>query len=111
MHECHCHQPPFLHSDFTTKTIGTDLTHGRYGDVTLEKCNACGDLWLRYFVEYEAFSRSGRWFRALISEQLSKTITPEGALAYINRQPWYLAGGSYFQSDGFRTSGEAEVGI
>jgi len=111
MHECHCCQPPFLYRDFTSQSIGKDETDGRYGDVSIEKCNNCGSSWLRYFVEYEAFSKSGRWFRAPMSPESTATITPEKAIDYINQQPWYFAGGSYFQSEGFRTTGVARVNI
>ena len=48
-----------------------DETDNRYGDVELHVCRQCGTHWLRYFVEHEAFSRSGRWYYGLLPDALS----------------------------------------
>jgi hypothetical protein len=34
-------------------------------------------LWLRYLVEYDAFSRSGRWAEAPIEEGAAAMMTPQ----------------------------------
>ena len=65
----------------------------------------CQRLWLRYFVEYEAFSRSGRWARGLISEAEAEVIAPEDAPAHLERLPSYLYGGSYFDGQAGVRSG------
>lgn len=62
-------------------------------------------LWLHYHVEYEAFSRSGRWFRAPIRDEKLAEITPETAVRYIEEQEWHIRGGSHFS-----TSGEIATG-
>ena len=67
---------------------------GRFADATLNRCRSCGRLWLRYLVEYEVFSRSGRWARGLISDEAAQTITPETAAPFLNGLDWYLYGGS-----------------
>jgi hypothetical protein len=71
--------------------------------VTVEECRECGLLWLRYSVEYEAFSRSGRWARAHISRPEAEEMTPELATTHLQRGS-YMHGGSYFDGvSGWRT--------
>ena len=77
-----------------------------------------GDLpgkWVKFqsalTVEYEAFTASGRWFRGILSEKDALTITPENAIAYLESLPWYFAGGSYFQSTGFKTHGKIHADL
>jgi hypothetical protein len=102
---CVCGQPQATHDCFDNKAVGVDPTEGRYAEVSLRRCRRCSRLWLRYFVEYESFSRSGRWARGLISERDAETITPEAAAPYLARLPWYLYGGSYFDGVPGRRSG------
>lgn len=64
--DCPCMNPPFDYRDYDEKYIGRDEIKGRFGSVTIETCKNCGVLWLHYFVEYEAFTASGRWSRGLI---------------------------------------------
>jgi hypothetical protein len=88
----------------TVHDVGTDLTDGRYAEVEVGECTACGLLWLRYFVEYEAFSNSGRWARGIIGRIEAEQMTPERAQAYLESLPAYLYGGSYFDGkSGWRT--------
>jgi hypothetical protein len=80
-----------------------DETDGRYAMVEIQACRDCGALWLRYSLEYEGFSRSGRWARAPISELEASEVTPELATAYLERDA-YAYGGSYFDGvSGWRT--------
>ncbi len=97
---CKCHNPTISYSDYTQDFIGTDETNGRFGEVTIEKCNYCNSLWLKYFVEYESFSQSGRWHRGLITEQDVKNITPENSIDYLQSIEWHIYGGSYFNTTG-----------
>ena len=66
-----------------------------YAEVTAHACRECGLLWLRYSVEYEGFSRSGRWARAHIAVPAADQITPESAVSHLERDE-YAYGGSYF---------------
>lgn len=100
---CICELPTAPYTTFISTAIGCDATNGRYADVSLERCTACRRLWLRYHVEYEGFSGSGRWARGLIAPDKA-AITPETAAAYIDGLDWYLRGGSYFGAAG-RASG------
>lgn len=94
---CACEQPDAGYKLFRSRGLGRDDTDGRFADVSLERCRRCGRLWLRYFVEYEAFSRSGRWARGLISDEAAEAMTPADATHYLHERPWYLYGGSYFE--------------
>jgi hypothetical protein len=78
------------------KFIGVDETLGRFGQVTLKQCRHCRRWWLHYFVEYEAFRASGRYFMGLITPEVAETITPETAVEYLESLDWHLYGGSYF---------------
>ncbi|MDR2452600.1 MAG: hypothetical protein LBE85_12760 [Candidatus Accumulibacter sp.] len=105
MSDCRCFNPPFDYQDYDTSPVGTDMTNGRYGEVTLKTCKHCGTIWLNYHVEYESYTASGRWFRGPISRADATKMAPESAIAYLERLPWYFAGGSYFRSCGERWSG------
>ena len=111
MSDCHCYHPPFDYRDFTSTPVGIDETEGRFGEVSIETCLNCGTKWLRYFVEYEAFTASGRWFRGLITDAEIARITPERAVPFLEQIPWHLVGGSYFQSQGERRSGKIRAGL
>lgn len=79
-----------------TVQIGIDETEGRFADVTVERCGSCGRVWLRYFVEYEAFSQSGRWARGEITEQQAREVTPQTARKMLEGLASYVRGGSCF---------------
>lgn len=96
-HDCICMNPEKIRwNKFTSQRVGIDEQCGRFGEVSLEKCQMCQRIWLHYFVEYEHLSGSGRWYRGLISEEIAQTITPENAVEILNNLEWHLYGGSYF---------------
>jgi hypothetical protein len=103
--------PPFHYTDFSSAAIGVDKTNGRYGEVSIETCRACGSKWLRYLAEFEAFTKSGRWYKGLLSEEAARSITPETAVAVLESLEWRFAGGSYFESTGFRSTGPVLVNL
>lgn len=105
MPECLCMTPPFDYRDFETTPLGVDETKGRNGEVSVETCKACGSLWLRYFVEWEWFSESGRWYRGLVTSELVESLKPEQAPELLSSLPWYFYGGSYFRTRGRKGSG------
>lgn len=105
MDKCRCMTPPFDFRDFDARPVGTDTTNGRFGEVSVETCKACGAKWLHYFVEFEAFSESGRWYRGLVTADMVAALTPEGSVSLLEQLPWYFAGGSYFNSTGHKGSG------
>lgn len=107
--QCRCMTPPFHFSDFTSVEVGIDRTKSRFGEVTLETCKHCGTVWLRYFVEYEYRSGSGRWYRGQIDTPLAAKLTPENAVAILEALPEYFYGGSYFGSTGSLGCGQVFV--
>jgi hypothetical protein len=103
--------PPFHCADFDSESIGVDETNCRFGEVSVETCKTCGSKWLRYLVEYEAFTGSGRWYRGLASPEMLQSLTPERAVAALAGLPWYFYGGSYFKSTGQRGVGPLSVDL
>ena len=95
--ECACEDPKARYDLFDTRQLPEyDKTSGRFGEVSIMRCRSCARFWLRYFVEYEGFTASGRWGRGLIDEGMIEQITPENALDVLRALPWYILGGSYW---------------
>src|SRR4029077_9893072 len=91
MNECACLVDGPQNPDvINERYIGCDKTSGRFADVTLLRCARCQRLWLRYAVEYEAFSRSGRWAAAPIDQTAAETMTPEVAAPFLDRRSHYI---------------------
>jgi hypothetical protein len=99
---CRCETPPLDYRDFERRELGVDEADGRYADVAIERCRHCGRDWLRYHYEIEAFPRSGRWYRGLVSPEAAARATPGNAREILAALPWHLAGGSYFGHAGKR---------
>ena len=99
---CRCLCPPFHYTDYDSCHVGVDETEGRYADVSVERCNRCGQRWLRYHYEVEAYPRSGRWYQVAISEAEAVAVTATTAVAMMCRHRWHFRGGSYFNSAGDR---------
>ena len=85
--------------------LGVDETEGRFADVSAGACRACGRRWLRYQVEYEYRSRSGRWAMCLLDPDVVERITPETAPEFLAAAPWHIKGGSFWGHAGQRSSG------
>lgn len=94
---------PFFHYE-EVKSIGVDETLGRFGEVKLRRCLHCGRHWLHYFVEFEAYRKSGRYYMGLITPELAESITPETAADYIGNLDWHLYGGSFFDGETGRSN-------
>ena len=110
--DCHClvegpRHPAVVDECF----IGVDKSEGRYADVTLSRCTRCQRLWLRYQVEYEAFSRSARWAEAPIDEQAAAAMRPEAAAAFLDDAEFHFYGGSFWGHAGKRGHGRLPWGI
>jgi hypothetical protein len=100
--QCSCQTATAPASNFTNFPIGTDSTRGRFGEVTLERCLQCQRFWLRYFVEYEGVSQSGRWYRG--------ELKPERAVALLEAMPEVVYGGSYFRKQADQSSAQSGHG-
>jgi hypothetical protein len=98
---CGCFTGPPYRLDFK-KDLGLDV---RFAEVTLLACPACGQRWLRYFYEVEAFTASGRWYLGAITPEQAASLTAEGAKAVLEGLEWYFYGGSYFDGKSGKASG------
>jgi len=84
-----------LESDFQLwRDLGTDSE--RYGEAEIYECVKCGQLWVRYFVEYESFRASGRWAIGKIDRDAAEKIQVDEVTAFLENLPEYIRGGSYF---------------
>lgn len=92
---CICLGLPLPHFE-KVRFIGVDKANGRFGEVTLQRCRHCNRLWLHYFVEFEAYRASGRYYMGLITPEAAETITADVAADYIGSLDWHLYGGSFF---------------
>ena len=110
--ECQCLTPPSYNSNFSEQRLeGYDKTNGRYGEVLIDTCNLCGTKWLQYFVEYEAFTKSGRWYRGIITDEVSLTVIPENAMSILQGLDWWVCGGSYYDGKISKGRGRLKLGI
>lgn len=97
--QCICLKLPLPFDHYReVKNVGEDKTNGRFGTVTIRECLHCKRLWLHYFVEYEVYSRSGRYYMGLIIPDMVEKITAETAVDYLNNLDWTLYGGSFFDN-------------
>jgi hypothetical protein len=103
--------PPFRYTDYDSRPLGVDKTNGRFGEVSVETCKACGQMWLRYFVEYEFFSESGRWYRGPVTHAMVESLRPEQAPELLANLPSYFYGGSYFRTPGREGRGPVIVDL
>ena len=88
---CSCFNAPHIHL-VPYKELGMDE---RFALVTLLTCPECGQLWLRYHYEVEAFTASGRWYLGAITAQQASRMAVEDAKAILEGLSWYFYGGSY----------------
>jgi len=93
------------------RRLGVDSTNGRYGEVNLWRCKLCDRYWLRYQVDYEAFTGSGRYFMGPISLEKAEALAPDEAITYLNQLEWHLYGGSYFFGKKGRSTGKFDVEV
>jgi hypothetical protein len=98
---CACFAAPPTHL-IGAKTLGLD---SQLAEVSVLICRNCGQYWLRYFYEAEAFTGSGRWYLGAITPEQFATLTLEQAKGTLERLGWYYYGGSYYQGRNGRTSG------
>jgi hypothetical protein len=98
---CTCFTAPSTHL-IAVKELGLD---SRLAEVSVLNCQECGQYWLRYFYEVEAFTGSGRWYLGAITPEQFASLTAEQAKGALEALVWYYYGGSYFQGRTGRSSG------
>lgn len=99
---CDCFDPQARFDVFRSDDLGVDTADGRFGEVALLTCRYCGRRWLRYFVEYESQTGSGRWFRGLITAAAAHDVSARDAVRIMGELPWLFYGGSFFNTAGAR---------
>lgn len=99
--DCSCLQGDFYYQKFENKSLGVDSD---YGEVSIDCCKRCGRYWLHYLMEYEYLSRSGRWFRGLITSTMAASATAATAKSMLESLEWYFRGGSAFGGKVIRTN-------
>ena len=98
---CGCFAGP-LRSLANGQYLGMDES---FAEVSLLACPACGQRWLRYFYEVEAFTASGRWYLGAITAEQAALMTAAQAKTALEGLGWYFYGGSYYGGRSGRTSG------
>jgi len=76
-----------------------------FGTASLLRCSLCGQRWLKYFYEIEAFTASGRWYLGAITAEQAMQVSAGNARATMERLSWYYFGGSFYEGKSGRTSG------
>ena len=74
-------------------------------EITLLTCPVCGQRWLHYLFEIEAFTASGRWYLGAIQAEQAESLTAQDARAILESLGWYFYGGSYYAGRSGKTSG------
>lgn len=77
----------------------------RFAEVSVLVCRDCGQHWLRYFYEVEAFTASGRWYLGAITSAEACSLSTENAQGVLEALDWYFYGGSYFEGRSGKRSG------
>jgi hypothetical protein len=96
---CGCFTVP--HDFLITDTeLGMDE---HFGTASLLRCSICGQQWLRYFYEVEAFTASGRWYLGPIS---AEQVSADNAKTTLEGLSWYFFGGSFYGGKSGKTSGK-----
>ena len=92
-------------------TLIKDLgMESHYAEVSLLTCPVCGQDWLRFFYELEAFTASGRWYLGAIDPQQAAILSAENAQKILENLGWYFYGGSYFGGKIRKGSGMMHLG-
>jgi hypothetical protein len=99
---CDCLQVPQRHLELR-QDLGLD---NRFAEVSLLVCRHCGQYWLKYFYEVEAFRASARWYLGAIGRERLPELTADNAKETLENLDWYFYGGSYFEGRTGKTSGE-----
>ena len=101
---CACLKGEFHPAKLESVFLGTD---DRYAEISVDRCTDCGRNWLRYQLEVEHLSRSGRWYRGLIGPEVA--FSHRNAQQILEQLRDYWAGGSHFDGRVHLRSGALDV--
>lgn len=76
-----------------------------FAEVSVLACQKCGQHWLRYFYDHEAFTASGRWYLGMVTPEQLSGLTADHAKSSLEAMNWYYYGGSYYHGQTGRASG------
>jgi hypothetical protein len=108
--DCTCLEADSFRDDFERTVLGLDRTAAAgLGEVSIDRCRRCGRLWLHYFLEYPDVPESSRWYRAPITPEMARDVSPRRAVALLESLPWRLQGGAYYGRRAQRTTGPVNV--
>jgi len=99
---CPCLEGDVHFQNFDRREVGDGPD---FGEVSINKCKRCGRDWLEYFIEYEYFTASGRWFRGVVAPATAASINPADVKTILEGLEWYFRGGSAFGGRVMKTSG------
>jgi hypothetical protein len=102
LNPCECFDVPYAHLG-SARELGMDRV---FAEVSVLICRNCGQHWLRYFYEVEAFTGSGRWYLGAITPGQLSALSPENAKTMMEGLGWYFYGGSYFEGQSGKRLGE-----
>lgn len=108
---CVCSNPEANADNFIITDWGVDKTNNRFAEISTYVCKHCATQWLHYFVEYEAFSQSGRWYRGKITAKQLSGLTTETVVAFLESLESYIFGGSFFNTKGKYGSGKVRADL
>ena len=98
---CGCFAAPYTNLASATEMGMDDV----FAEVSVLTCRGCGQHWLRYFYEVEAFTGSGRWYLGAITPGQLQELSTGNARAMMEGLGWYFYGGSYFDGRSGRRRG------
>jgi hypothetical protein len=81
------------------------MTNNRYGEISINTCRYCGTKWINYLYEYPFFTRGGRYYKGIVTDEKLKELTPGTVAEYLESLDWYFYGGSFFDTPGKIGSG------
>ena len=84
------------------KQIGED---SHFGEVSVLRCPECAQLWVRYLIENEGFTASGRWYLGAITPAQLLNLTSDCCLSLLGQLDSYFVGGSAFDGKWYKQSG------
>lgn len=95
LEDCACLHPG-LRFPAIERELGMDPQ--TYAEVVLRRCALCDRFWLQVLIEHEAFSRSGRWHRAVLGDHHRRVaLGADMAVAVLGEVSWHISGGSWFE--------------
>lgn len=103
---CQCDRPPFHFTNFKTVELGEDSFGA---EIAIDTCNICGLSWVNCLIEEPHYSKSGRWWRAVLPNENRTMLSAENARAFVEQQGACFVGGSYFNSTGYRINSPIKI--